>query len=162
MKKWVSYSRTQLKHAANSLPGVQVQQELYSFCEKQSILYIKISYYKVKHLRDTFSSASGNTYFTNFEGPPLYKAALSLILSSSPFPTRKQLFSSLSWLLLHETLNVFPGSKSGYPKTSSLESQWWKLLSASLSSHSNPSHPPQTCWRAPFIYFPSFLFLISC
>lgn len=27
-KKWTSYSRTQLKHAANSLPGVQVQQEL--------------------------------------------------------------------------------------------------------------------------------------
>ena len=33
-------------NAANSLPEVSVQQKLQSFCEKQKILRVKISYYE--------------------------------------------------------------------------------------------------------------------
>lgn len=67
------------------------------------------------------------------------------------FSNKQPLFSFLSQLSQHEKLNVFPGSNTGYPKNSWPASQWQKLLWAFLSNHSNPNHPPQKCWRAPFI-----------
>lgn len=65
-------------------------------CSKNCRAFVKNRAFSALKFLTTFKShvckCSWHINFTNYQGPPLYQAALSLIQSSSPFPTRTRYF----------------------------------------------------------------------
>jgi len=110
-------------NAANSLPEVSVQQKLQSFCEKQKILRVKISYYEW-HSKKYICKCQQQHLFRNLWRASFKWGCLKSDMKQVTFSNKQQLSSSLAQLSQHKKLNVFPDSTSGYPKTSWPASQW--------------------------------------